>query len=77
MTRLLPIAGRKMCKILEKLGFVKLHQVGSHVKYAHSDGRKVVVPLHEKEELGIGLIKEILKQTQIPRELYEKLRREV
>ncbi len=77
MTRLLPMSGRKMSKILERLGFQKVHQVGSHARYIHPDGRKTVVSLHGNEELGIGLLKEILKQVKISREEYEKLRREV
>ena len=77
MNRLLPISGRKMCKILEKVGFEKIHQVGSHARYTHPDGRKTVVPLHGNEELGIGLVKEILKQAMISRESYEKLKREI
>jgi len=77
MNRLLPTPGRKMCKILEKIGFEKVHQVGSHARYVHADGRRTVVPLHGNEELGVGLIKEILKQVKISREIYEKLRREV
>jgi len=77
MTRLLPISGRKMSKILEKLGFQKVHQVGSHARYIHPDGRKTVVSLHGNEELSIGLLKEILNQVKISREEYEKLRREV
>jgi len=63
-----------MCKILENLGFEKIHQVGSHVRYAHSDGRKTVVPVHGNEELGKGMLIEILKQTKISREEYERLR---
>jgi len=77
MTRLLPVTGRKMCRILEKLGFEKVHQVGSHARYVHTDGRKTVVPLHGNEELSIGLIKEILKQVKITREIYEKMRQKV
>ena len=77
MTRLLPITGRKMCKIFEKLDFEKVHQVGSHARYVHEDGRKTVVPLHGNEELGIGLIKEILKQADISREIYDNLRQKV
>jgi predicted RNA binding protein YcfA (HicA-like mRNA interferase family) len=77
MTRLLPISGRKMSKILERLGFKKVHQVGSHARYIHTDGRKTVVSLHGNEELSIGLLKEILNQVKISREEYEKLRREV
>jgi predicted RNA binding protein YcfA (HicA-like mRNA interferase family) len=77
MSRLLPVSGRDMCKILEMLGFQKVHQVGSHVRYIHPDGRKTVVPVHGNEDLGTGLIKEILKQTRISRETYEELRKKV
>jgi predicted RNA binding protein YcfA (HicA-like mRNA interferase family) len=77
VTRLLPISGRKMSRILEKLGFQKVHQVGSHARYIHPDGRKTVVPLHGNEELSIGLLRDILKQIKISREEYEKLRGEV
>ena len=77
MTRLLPVTGRKMCRILEKLGFEKVHQVGSHARYVHTDGRKTVVPLHGNEEISIGLIKEMLKQVKITREIYEKMRQKV
>jgi len=77
MSRLLPVSGREMCKILEIVGFQKIHQVGSHVRYAHSDGRKTVVPVHGNEELGTGLIKEILKQSRISRDTYEELRKKI
>jgi predicted RNA binding protein YcfA (HicA-like mRNA interferase family) len=72
--KLVPISGKKMCKILEKLGFQKVHQVGSHVRYIHPDGRRTVVPVHGNEELGKGLLNEILKQIKLSREDYEKLR---
>jgi predicted RNA binding protein YcfA (HicA-like mRNA interferase family) len=77
MSRLLPVSGREMCKILEIIGFQKVHQVGSHVRYVHPDGRKTVVPVHGNEELGIGLIKEILKQSRISREIYEEFRKKI
>ncbi len=77
MSRLLPVSGREMCKILEIVGFQKIHQVGSHVRYAHPDCRKTVVPVHGNEELGTGLIKEILKQSRISRDTYEELRNKI
>jgi predicted RNA binding protein YcfA (HicA-like mRNA interferase family) len=77
MSRLLPVSGREMCKILEIIGFQKVHQVGSHARYAHPDGRKTVVQVHGNEELGIGLIMEILKQGRISRELYEESRKKI
>jgi len=52
MAKLIPISGRKLCKIVEKLDFERIHQVGSHVRYIHPDGRKTVVPVHGDEELG-------------------------
>ena len=77
MSKLVPISGRKLCKILEKLGFEKIHHIGSHARYKHPDGRKTVVPVHGDEELGKGLLGEILKQTKISREEYDNLRRKV
>jgi len=75
--KLVPISGKKICKILEKLGFEKIHQVDSHVRYVHPDGRKTVVPVHSNEELGKGLLNEILKQVKLSRAEYDKLRQKV
>ena len=77
MVKLVAVSGRKLCKIVEKLGFEKIHQVGSHARYIHPDGRKTVVPVHGDEELGKGLIIEILKQIRTSREEYDRLRRKV
>ncbi len=71
------VSGIDMCKILEKNGFEKIHQVGSHVRYVHSDGHKTVIPIHSNEMLGRGLISEILKPIKITRDEYEKLRLKV
>ena len=77
MTKLVLISGKEMCKILEKLGFCKVHQKGSHVRYVHSDSRKTVVPVHGNEKLSIGLIREILRQIKINRDEYEELRKNI
>ena len=75
MVRLITISGKEMCKLLEKLGFKRIHQVGSHVRFIHPDGRRTVVPIHGNEDLNIPLLSEILKQSKISRDEYEKLRR--
>ncbi len=72
--KLVPISGREMCKLVEKRGFQKVHQVGSHVRYVHPDGRKTTIPVHGNEDLGKGLILEILKQIKLARKEFEKLR---
>ncbi|MBI3032004.1 type II toxin-antitoxin system HicA family toxin [Candidatus Woesearchaeota archaeon] len=77
MTKLVPISGRRLCKILLKLGFEQIHGKGSHVRFKHTDGRVTVVPVHGNEEIGISLLGEILKQVKLNREEYEQLRRQV
>ncbi|MBI2971441.1 MAG: type II toxin-antitoxin system HicA family toxin [Candidatus Aenigmarchaeota archaeon] len=72
--KLVLVSGKKMCKILESLGFQKIHQVGSHIRYVHPDGRKTVVPAHGNESSNIPLPSEILQQTKISRVEYERLR---
>jgi len=74
MSRLILISGKEMCKILEKLGFQKVHQVGSHARYIHPDGRRTTVVIHGNEDLSIGLLKDILKQAGLSREEFERLR---
>ncbi len=73
--KLIPLSGKELCKIVEKIGFQKVHQVGSHVRYVHPDGRKTTIPVHGNEDIGKGLLLEILKQIKLSREEYEKLRK--
>ena len=77
MTKLVPISGKKMCKIVEKQGFEKIHQKGSHARYKHLDGRITVIPVHGNEELGKGLLLEILNQIKLSRKEYDVLRKKV
>ena len=74
MSKLVMISGKEMCKLVEKLGFQSIHQKGSHIRYIHPDGRRTVVPIHGNEDLGRGLIREILKQIKVSQEEYENLR---
>ena len=77
MTRIIPISGRDLCKILEKIGFEKVYGKGSHIRFKHPDGTTTVIPVHSNEEIGVGLLREILRQIKLSREDYEKLRREI
>lgn len=74
MPKLSPIRGKELISILEKNGFQKVHQKGSHVRLEHSDGRKTTVPLHSGEKVGVGLLRKILRDTNISRDEFEKLR---
>jgi len=74
MTKLVLISGRKLCKLLLKIGFEQIHQTGSHARFKHPDGRITIVPLHGNEKLGRGLLRSILKQIKVSREEYDTLR---
>ncbi|HLC31462.1 MAG TPA: type II toxin-antitoxin system HicA family toxin [Candidatus Nanoarchaeia archaeon] len=77
MTKLVTLSGKQLCKMLEKIDFEKIYGKGSHVRFKHPDGRRTVVPIHGNEQVGKGLLLEILKQIKITKEEYEKLRIEL
>ena len=60
---------KEICKIIEKLGFSFKRQKGSHMFFAHSDGRTTVIPIHPNEDVDRGLLNKIIKHDlQISRE---------
>lgn len=73
MPKLILVSGKKFCKVLEKLGFKKIYGRGSHVRFKHPDRRRTVVPIHGNENLGRGLLGEILKQVKLSRENFIEL----
>lgn len=77
MPKLVLISGKKLCRLLEKLGFIPIQGKGSHVRFKHPDGRRTVVPVHANEDIGKGLLKTILNQIKITVEEYDKLRFEI
>lgn len=56
------ITGKELAKIVEKFGFMYSHTTGSHMVYKHPDGRKTTIPHHAREEIGPGLLNNIIKQ---------------
>jgi predicted RNA binding protein YcfA (HicA-like mRNA interferase family) len=68
------ISGEELCKIIAKLGFVLVHQKGSHTVWKHEDGRTTTIPLHAGKELPRGLLKKILKDVELPVAEYLKMR---
>ncbi len=54
----------ELVKIIEKKGFIKIRQSGSHQIFKHPDGRFTTIPMHRKT-LGKGLLRKILKDVQI------------
>ena len=75
MPKLVPIKPKDLVKILLKLGFIQRDAEGSHVFFAHLDGRTTVVPMHNRV-LSKGLLRKILNDIQISVDEYDKLRRQ-
>jgi len=65
-------SGKKLSQLLEKHGFVKVRQRGSHVvmqKKTKSSTITVPVPIHST--IRIGTLQSIMRQSKLPRELFE------
>ena len=63
-----PLTAKKTIRALEKIGFLKVRQKGSHVIMRHPDGRMTVVPIHRGEVIGPGLLLEIIKDTKLSKD---------
>lgn len=55
----------EVIKALEKHRFVAVRQKGSHVRLRHEDGRVTSVPNHPGQDIGKGLLRKILRNTEL------------
>lgn len=74
MLKLSPISAKELIKILEKQGFEVVHQKGSHVRLKHPDGRRTTVPMHSGENIGVGLLRKILRDVNLSRDEFKKIK---
>ena len=63
-----PLTAKKTIRALGKIGFLKVRQKESHIIMRHPDGRMTVVPIHRGEDIGPGLLLEIIKDTKLSKE---------
>ena len=60
------ISGKNFCKLLESRGWILARINGSHYIYVRSDsGFRISIPVHKNDDLKIGLLKKLLKITDI------------
>lgn len=65
---------REIVRILEKLGFARKRQTGSHLIMYHPKRKQIIpVPIHAKE-LKRGLVKGIIKQAESSEKEFIKLK---
>ncbi|MDP8924124.1 MAG: type II toxin-antitoxin system HicA family toxin [Chloroflexota bacterium] len=51
----------EVLRILERKGFLRVRQSGSHVVLRHPDGRRTTVPRHKGRDLGRGILRQIMR----------------
>ena len=66
------LSSKELCTFLEREGFIAERQRGSHRFYRHPDGRTTVVPMHSGKDISRGLLKAILEEIGLSRELFMK-----
>lgn len=71
MGKLRVLLGRD-CQILEQYGFVEVRQRGSHIiMQKRTDETTITVPVPNYSELRIGTLQSIIRQSRLPRYLFE------
>jgi predicted RNA binding protein YcfA (HicA-like mRNA interferase family) len=70
--RLSPVSWDELCKNLKKLGFEGPFQGGKH-PYMVKEDLILTLPNPHRKEIGIDLLKKILKQAGISRDEWEVL----
>jgi predicted RNA binding protein YcfA (HicA-like mRNA interferase family) len=75
MTRLPILKADQIIKVLTRAGFVVARQKGSHVRFKHEDGRVTTVPGHPGQDVGRGLLRKILRDTELTLDQLLKLLR--
>ena len=72
MGKLRRLSGRDVCKILDAHGFAQVRQRGSHiVMQKRSEQTTTTVPVPDHPELKTGTLTSIIRQSGLPRTLFE------
>jgi len=72
MPKLRLLSGRNLCKIPAQHGFEKVRQKGSHIIMQKQQGATTItIPVPDHDELKIGTLLGIIRQSELPRSLFE------
>ena len=73
MPRLPAVSGKRLLRVLVRIGFLLVRQAGSHAFVEHSDGRTATIPLHGNADLPIGTLRGILSDIDLSSDDLRKL----
>ncbi|MGI9165328.1 MAG: type II toxin-antitoxin system HicA family toxin [Pyrinomonadaceae bacterium] len=68
MPKLRILSSSQVCKILQKHGFVRVRQTGSHIIMRRElSTRSITVPIPNHSEIARGTLKSIIDQSELPK----------
>lgn len=73
MPKLPVIKARELIRVLNKLGFYKHHQVGSHAQFKHPDDRRITIPVHLSKDINKKTLKGIISDLDLTIEEFIKI----
>jgi predicted RNA binding protein YcfA (HicA-like mRNA interferase family) len=73
LSKIKPAKPLDVIRTLEKLGFQKIRQSGSHAIFHHPDGRWTTVPIHKGKDVAIGTLRKILKDAHLTYDEFKKM----
>jgi predicted RNA binding protein YcfA (HicA-like mRNA interferase family) len=68
MSKLPSLTASQLISALQKIGFIIARVKGSHNILIHADGRRTVIPVHSGQDIGIGLLSQILRDCQLTKD---------
>lgn len=72
MGKLRVLSSREVCQILARHGFAEVRQRGSHIiMQKQTDDSTITVPVPNHTELRVGTLQSIIRQSGLPRSLFE------
>jgi predicted RNA binding protein YcfA (HicA-like mRNA interferase family) len=72
LSKLKILSGKETCRILHEQGFIQVRQKGSHIIMQKKQNENTItVPVPDHAEIKIGTLQTIIRQSQLPKELFE------
>ncbi|MCK6621362.1 MAG: type II toxin-antitoxin system HicA family toxin [Calditrichaceae bacterium] len=72
MPRLRVLSGKEVCKIMSEHGFQQVRRKGSHIIMQKRERKTTItVPVPDHDELKAGTLSGIIRQSGLPRSLFE------
>ena len=72
MGKLRVLSAKQVCQILTEQGFIQVRQRGSHIIMQKKiDNSTLTVPVPNYSEIKIGTLQSIIRQSNLPRSLFE------